>query len=189
MSTMARVVKPSLLVAVTAVVLVGGAYASPRGLYSALLSAPYRNSELPHGFRSAKIGAATPSADAKRHHAVGEVEVAVQGPDPNDGIFYGVFPTQADAKAVVYSRPNQNFHRLGPVPGYRQPSAWFTGSVTGKTSSGQRVTHGVTAMAVVQGSVLVGVITDSATVTLGGDVPAARSLLASALRHLARVQH
>ena len=76
----------------------------------------------------------------------------------------------------------------GGVPGFSKlPGHMYAGSITGKNAFGKTITDGVTVVAVVQGSVLVEAFTDSADSTDSGNIPAAISLLHSALKHLAKV--
>jgi hypothetical protein len=182
---MMRSLKVALVMVVMAV-LAATAAASPKTLYAALAKA-YPDSELPAGFSAAKVTRATISVTALRHRAVGEVAVAVKGPDPGDFVFYVIFPKHADALAdLADARLGGQEHRVGKVPGYKLPSSWYAGTYT-QTTKGKKVTHGLTGMFVVDGSVLVVVVTDS--VKKGsGNVPAALALLKSSLTHLHRVE-
>jgi hypothetical protein len=183
---MTRSLKVALVVAVM-VLLAGTASASPKTLYEALAKA-YPDSQLPAGFSSAKVTRAGVSPTAHRHHAVGEVGVAVKGPDPGDFIFYVIFSTPAEAGIdLADARLGGREHRIGKVPGYKLPSSWYTGSDTRQNAQGRKVTHGLTGMFVADGSVLVAVVTDS-THKGSGNVPAALALLKSALGHLHRVE-
>jgi hypothetical protein len=160
---------------------------SPQRLYTKLVTTAYPDSQLPSGFFSAKVSIGSPSDNAKNYHVVGDVEVAVDGPDPNDGIIYEVFPTAADARGLL-AHPKQDKHTrvVGKVPGYSR-SVWMTGSITGKNAFGNTITNGFTLVAVAQGNVLVEAFSDSADNENSGNTPAALALLKSALRHLARV--
>ncbi len=178
-----------VIAALVAGVFAATASASPKSLYTALLTTAYPDSQLPSGFSSAKVSLEQPSSKAKGHHVVGEVGVAVDGPDPDDAIFYAVFPNPSDARADLSgAKPPGSVHVQGKVPGYKLPSIWFTGSITGKNAFGKTVTNGITVLAVADGSVLVGVVTDSADTIDSGNVPAALALLKSARRHLHAVQ-
>lgn len=167
---------------------VGAALASPTRLYTALLTTSYPNSQLPSGFFSAKVSLYTPTSRAKSHHVVGDVQVAVDGPDVADAIFYFVFPTPADARADFNGAEGSGVHVVGKVPGYKIPSRWVTGSITGKNAFGKTVTNGITGMYVREGSVLVTSFTASSESTDSGNVPAALALLKSGIRHLQRVE-
>src|SRR4029077_4500195 len=154
------------------------AAASPKTLYAALAKA-YPDSQLPAGFSSAKIprGGVRVGSAAFRHHAVGEVAVAIKGPDPGDFIFYVIFTQHADARAdLADTRLGGQQHRGGKVPGYKLPSSWYPGTLTRTNAQGQTVTHGLTGMFVADGSVLVAVVTDSVKKGSGA-VPAALALL------------
>jgi hypothetical protein len=68
---------------------------TPTALYKALLI-PVKGAQLPAGFSSPKTAAITPGGNIKLHHAVGQVNVYLNGGNTN-GIVYGVYPTHADA--------------------------------------------------------------------------------------------
>lgn len=74
---------------------------SPQRLYTKLVTTAYPDSQLSSGFFSAKVSIGSPSDNAKKYHVVGEIDVAVDGPDPDDGIIYEVFPTAADARGLL----------------------------------------------------------------------------------------
>lgn len=174
--------------AITASLTVSAALASPMHLYTALLTTSYPDSQLPTGFSTAKVSVAKPDK-AKKHHVVGEVEVDINGPDVYDLVIYAVFPNPADARAdLVDAKPSPNAHRVGAVPGFRLPSVWDSGSVTGTNSFGKTVTDGLTGMFVVDGSVIIGAVTTSADNETSGNVPAALALLKSGIRHLQRIE-
>jgi hypothetical protein len=160
---------------------------TPQALYTALLTKAYANSELPTGFSSAKVSLSNPSSQAKTYHIVGEVTVAVHGPDPDDGLVFYVFRDAAGARADL-AHPNLSggtkVHIVGKVPGYTLPSVFVTGSITGKNALGKTITNGVTGVFVATGNVIAGAFTDSADNTDSGNVPAALSLLKSGLNHL-----
>ena len=94
-----------MLAAVAAVVLSVTAQApaagSPRSLYNALLTQPFRTSELPAGFTSARVALSVPGKAAREHHVVGEVEVTTKIANANTSILYLVFPTAANARADI----------------------------------------------------------------------------------------
>jgi hypothetical protein len=187
---------PRMVVVATslALVLAAGAAAaiSPHAVYEHLLTTSFPDSQLPSGFSNARVGISTPGKPARSHHVVGEVEVDVDGPDVQDGIFYEVFPTRADARAdLVDAKPKGHTHFVpGGVPGYsRATSAMFAGSITGKNAFGQTVTDGITGVAVVKGNLLLGAVDLSGDNPDSGNIPAALHLLKAALRHLARVSH
>ncbi len=161
---------------------------TPQRLYLALAITAYPDSQLPSGFYSAKVSMGSPSDNAKKYHVVGEVDVVVNGPDPDDGIIYEVFPNAAGARGLLtHPKPNGHVKVVGKVPGYAD-SVWMTGSITGKNALGRKITNGVTLLAVARGNVLVEALTDSADNEASGNTPAALSLLKSSLRHLAAVQ-
>jgi hypothetical protein len=162
-----------------------------KSLYTALLTTAYPDAQLPSGFSSAKVSLSTPSKQGQKYHVVGEISVAVDGPDPNDGIFYYVFPNVTDAMGdLTNAKPKGNLHIMpGGVPTYpAKSSCMYAGSVTGQNVLGKNVTDGLTAAFVVKGNMIVGSLNTSADNTDSGNVPAALELLKSALRHLAAVK-
>jgi hypothetical protein len=171
----------------TAFAVAASASLSPHSLYTKLVTTAYPDSQLPSGFFSAKVSVGDPSSNAKKYHVTGEVDVAIDGPDPDDGIIYEVFPSPADARGLL-AHPKTSGHTkvVGKVPGYSR-SVWMIGSVTGKNALGKTITDGITVMAVAKGNVLVEAFTDSADNQSSGNTPAALALLRSALRHLAKV--
>jgi hypothetical protein len=137
------------------------------------------------------VSLSSPSSAARGHHVVGEVQVAVGGPDLLDEIFYAVFASPRDARADMGSPTivsGAHARVVGKVPGYRLPSVWTTGSVTGKNAFGKTVTNGVTGMVVQEGSVLVAAATASGDSSESGNVPATLALLKSGIRHLQRIE-
>lgn len=193
---MAKSIQAGTLVALCGILLAPSAFGSarspsPKAVFTALLTTAYPDSQLPHGFSSAKVGLSQPSSNAKNYHVVGEVEVAVDGPDPDDGLSYYVFPDAASAQGdLTHPRPSsgEKIHNMGRVPGYSQPSTWVVGSITGKNAFGKTVTNGVTALAVREGNVLIAVYNDSSDNPDSGNMPAALALLKSAIKHLHAVQ-
>jgi len=192
-------VKISVAIVALMFALVAGASASsaslqrtPQSLYSALLTKPFPDSQLPSGFSSARVTMLTPSSGARRYHPVGEVAVAVDGPDPDDGFSYGIFTKHSDALSELNHPTFSSSEKLrivpGGVPGFpKLPGHMWTGSVTGKNVLGKTITNGLTIVAVVQGNVIVDAFTGSADNMESGNVPAAIALLRSALKHLAKV--
>lgn len=174
-----------------AVILAGAAGAaapSPHALYQRLLIRSFPDSQLPSGFFSAKVGLSKPSKNATKLHVVGEVEVDVDGPDVADALLYVIFPTRSAALADLkhtQAPPGGKVAVEGKVPGYRIPSQWVVGSVTGNNAFGQKVTNGITGLFVVQQNVLIGAVTVSSDNTDSGNTPGALALLKAGLRHLA----
>ena len=153
-------------------------------LYRALLTTSLRDPKLPAGFNSASINSATPSNNAKKHHAIGEVEFEID----NDHAFitYAVFPNRADAVDDYRdTRPaGRVISRLAAPGSLPRPAQILNGSVTGKNGLGKTVTQGVTGLEFVDESVVVAVITASSSNTDHGDEPGAIRLARLALDHL-----
>ena len=180
---------PLVIAALLAGVLAATASASPKALYTALLTTAYPNSQLPSGFSSAKVGLEQPTSKAKSHHVIGEVSVSVNGPDAQDVVFYAVFPTPKEARAdLANAKPSGNIKVQGKVPGYTIPSVWFNGSITGKNAFGKTVTNGVTGMAIADGSALIAAENLSTDSTTSGNIPSALALLKSARNHLHKIE-
>ena len=178
--------------AVLAVLLIGIAVAGAQAdgsssLYEKLLTSAYPDSALPSGFISAQVTAGALSSAAAHYHAVGEVDVIVTGPDPDDLIAYQVYPTSADAvQSLAHPALRTSTavgHIVGSVPGYASSSRWIAGAVTGKNALGTTITNGFTIVAVREKDVIVEAFTDSAANENSGDVPNALALLKSAVAH------
>ena len=159
-------------------------------LYIALLTTSFADSELPTGFSSAKVGLSTSSQNGLRYHVVGEVAVNISGPDTVDAILYYVYPNATDA-LDDFLHPNRTATKvtvMGKVPGYKLPSEFLNGSITGKNSFGVTVTNGVTGMDVLTGSVIVAAATTSTANTESANVPGTLALLKAGLNHLRLLQ-
>jgi hypothetical protein len=189
-----RRIAPIVTIVAVSVVMAATAAAalSPTRLYQALLTKPYPDSQLPSGDTSAKVGLATASKSGLRYHVVGEVTVAVDGPDPDDGVGFDVFPNKSDALGDLNHPTLSGQEKLhiipGGVPGYpKLPGHMWTGSITGKNALGKTITDGVTLVGVVRNDVLIDAFTDSADNTDSGNIPAALALIRSGLKHLSAV--
>lgn len=60
----------------------------PAALYMKLLTTPFAASAMPAGFFNAKVSLSKLSSTQQKRHAVGAVEVDIDGPDTTDGIIY-----------------------------------------------------------------------------------------------------
>jgi hypothetical protein len=87
-------------------------HVTPTALYRALLATPIPASSLPTGF-SPPVGAqkASASHDSKVHHAVGVVQIflnggADDGVSYDAGVYYDVFPNRQDAIADYRAEPS-----------------------------------------------------------------------------------
>ena len=151
------------------------AAASPQALLTTLLKTKIAASELPIGFSNARTEKQQPSANARKHHAVGLVDVALKGPDSEDAFAWIVFTSHADAIADLDNPAVGNgVNVIDVVPGIRA-SLMLTG-----TLNGQRITDA----AAVEGNVLVQGVVVSSTVRK----PTAIVLLKAAIAHLRRVR-
>ena len=162
---------------------------SPRALYQALLTSSIPDSQLTHRFYSASTGAGAPSSSAKRHRAVGEVDIDLDGGDAE--IIYVVFSLRKDALADW--KGANPAHQSGikshlPAPGFPAPAIIVNGSVTRKDMFDKKVTNGFSELAFVAGSVIVKAVTRSTASTANGDVPGTFVLGKLALRHLREVE-
>jgi hypothetical protein len=156
---------------------------SGKSIYCALLTTPIRAGSLPANFYSAKVNFMKPSKRAKSHHAVGEVEVDIDGGD-DAAIFYVVFPTRADAVADWKDTDWSGVKTRRPAPQFPQPAVILNGPFTVKDAAGKTVTYGYTGVASVPGGVIVSTVTRSTKSKVRGDVPGAIALERFALRHL-----
>ena len=147
---------------------------SPQTLLSTLLKTPIKTAELPSGFSNARAERQALSANARKHHAVGVVDVAVKGPDSLDAFAWIVFTKHGDALADLDNPAVGNGVKVvGVVPGIRE-SLILTGLLNGKR---------VTDAAAVSGNVLVQGVVVSAAVRQ----PTAILLLKAAIAHLKKV--
>jgi hypothetical protein len=133
---------------------------TPKQLYGKLLTTQYTS--LPKGFYSAKVGSAALDKRMKRHHAVGAVQVTIDG---EAAVYYILFPSRSDA--LAYNR-DRNYdvdpdlkviHRteMGKAPGYKNAvSFWRNYTVEGENAFGKKVRNGFTMMGVVTQNVAVG---------------------------------
>jgi len=147
---------------------------SPQALLTTLLKTPIKSTELPIGFSNARSEKQALSANARKHHAVGLVDVALKGPDSLDAFAWIVFTKHADAVADLDNPAVGNGVKVvGVVPGIRE-SLVLTGVL-----NGQRVTDA----AAVSGNVLIQGVVMSGAVRQ----PTAILLLKAAIAHLKKV--
>jgi len=148
---------------------------SPQALLTALLKSPVPDAELPHGFSHARAEKQALTANARKYHAVGLVDVALNGPDTEDAFAWIVFPSHADAIADLdHPVLGNGVKVIDTVTGIRE-SLVLTGSLNGDA---------VTDAAAVVGNVLVQGVVASSKVR----VPTAVILLRAAMAHLKHVQ-
>lgn len=148
---------------------------TPQALLTTLLRTRIPNSELPSGFSRAQAEKQALSANARKYHAVGLVDVALKGPDALDAFAWIVFPSHADAIADLdHPVVGNGVKVVNTVPGIKE-SLVLTGSLNGKK---------VTDAAAVVGNVLVQGVVSSSKVRL----PTAIILLRAAMAHLQKVR-
>ena len=70
---------------------------APEALLHRLLTSPVPKSELPGGYGSPVVGRYRPTAKAKSHHAIGGVQIDLEG--GTAAVLYIIFPNRADAEA------------------------------------------------------------------------------------------
>ena len=147
---------------------------APQALLTTLLKTPIKAAELPIGFSKPHAEKQALSANARKHHGVGVVDVALKGPDSLDAFAWIVFTKHSDALADLDNPAVGNGVKVvGVVPGIRY-SLVLTGMLNGK--------H-ITDAAAVSGNVLIqGVVMSSAV-----REPTAILLLKAAIQHLKRV--
>ena len=148
---------------------------TPQALLTTLLKAPIANAELPHGFSHAQAEKQALTANARKYHAVGLVDVALTGPDAEDAFAWIVFPSHANAIADLdHPVVGNGVKVINTVTGIKE-SLVLTGSLNGNK---------VTDAAAVVGNVLVQGVVASSKVR----VPTAIILLKAAMAHLKHVQ-
>jgi hypothetical protein len=148
---------------------------SPQALLKTLLHTPIRNSELPAGFSNARAETQALTANGRKYHAIGLVDVALKGPDAQDAFAWVVFPNHADALADLDNPAVGNgVSVVNVVPGIKR-SLILTAKIGSTT---------VTDAAAVVGNVLVEGVVASSTVR----EPTAIILLHAAIAHLQRVR-
>jgi hypothetical protein len=151
------------------------AAASPQALLTTLLKTKIAVSELPIGFSHPQAEKQPLSANGRKYHAVGLVDVALKGPDAEDAFAWVVFAKHADAIADLDNPAVGNGVKvLDVVPGIKT-SLILTGTLNGKR---------VTDAAAVDGNVLVQGVVVSSTVR----EPTAILLLKAAIAHLRRLR-
>ena len=127
---------------------------TPQALLTTLLKTPVKAAELPIGFSKPHAEKQALSANARKHHGVGVVDVALKGPDPLDAFAWVVFTKPSDALADLDNPAVGNGVKVvGVVPGIRY-SLVLTGMLHGRQ---------ITDAAAVSGNVLVqGVVVSGA---------------------------
>jgi len=148
---------------------------TPQALLTKLLKTPIRASELPIGFSHARTEKQPVSANGRKYHAVGLVDVALEGPDAEDAFAWVVFTRHADAIGDLDNPAVGNGVRvIDVVPGIKE-SLVLTGTLNGKR---------ITDAAAVDGTVLAQGVVVSSTVR----EPTAILLLKAAIAHLRRLR-
>jgi hypothetical protein len=99
--------------------------------YRKLLATPIAAGDLPAGVTGGAPLRAAPNATDRAHHAIGEVDVRLHGPDPVDMIEYVVFPSAADASADLAGglRQDPRDHvtvASTPAAGFDVPTRLYT---------------------------------------------------------------
>jgi serine/threonine protein kinase len=97
---------------------------TPLDQYNALLNTRAVSGELPSGFSSHGVMPETPDDRDLAHHAVGQVRLNATGPEQSDYVDWVVFPTAADAQALVDDEYTSKF----TPPGFSSPTRCFTGT-------------------------------------------------------------
>ena len=171
-----------------AVVFAAATFAAPiplAQLTNKLYAAPFRKTELPGGFYTAKV-----LLGEKAKNAVGRVNIVVDG---TDLIAYSIYPSPVTA-AKRLSDPklegegSEKMRLVGSVPGWGKQSHMYVGSVSGENVFGKKVTNGVTMLMVLRGPVIVMAFSVSTESEQSGDMQDARKLLLAGVKHLDRVR-
>jgi hypothetical protein len=152
----------------------------PAALLQSLLNTPVTASSLPAGYGSPSVITGTPSARAKSHHVLGEVDVlATKAGTAGARVLYIVFPTHADALADwndgLRHSPKT---RLLPPTSVPQPAVMFNLPATATMK------YGATIVGHLTGNLIIEVETSSTASIIHGDVSGASALAKFGLAHL-----
>jgi hypothetical protein len=166
--------------------LAGGAGAdsssSPQMLFERLLTTSVAG-ELPAGFHSARRVPYVLNDTARKHNAVGGVEIDI---DRYAAIIYIVYPRRGDAVAD-WKETNIKRHGAswGPAPvRFPTPAVVINYSVVGKNRSGKTITNGITDLVYTSRNVIVQALTMSTTDKHHGNIKTSARLGDFALKHL-----
>jgi hypothetical protein len=171
---------------VLALTLAGGAGAdtsrSPQALFERLLTRSV-SAELPAGLSSARRVPYVLSDQARKHNAVGGVEIDM---GRYASIIYIVYATRSDAiadwKETNIRSHGASWHKA-PAR-FPWPAIVIDYSVAGKSSSGKTVTNGVTDLVFTSRNVIVQALTMSGTKPDRGNLATTVRVGAFALKHL-----
>jgi hypothetical protein len=163
---------------------------NPKTLLRRLFDASIPASQLPHGFRFTKIVRLPVRSVAGRvYHELGVVDVQLAGPDTYDDIYYGVFPTRADARGFSSAKLDNGIKqspvRPAPIPGFTSLSPQLWAGMTNYHGTDYRVSTG---RVLPLGTVGVGASTFTPLPDGRADERGTLELLAAGLRHLASVE-
>ena len=163
---------------------------TPQALYFRLLKTPITASDLPPGYLTADIGIGSLTKRAQKFHAVGEVDVTIDG--GHAFIDFIVFPSRAAAIAD-WKDSKDDFHKNTDTqqpapPDLPWPAIIGNSSITGKSATGKAVTNGVTTLSFTPKNVIVQTFTLATDHTGSGDIPGTIKLARYALRHLHAVR-
>ena len=148
---------------------------TPQALLAKLLRTPVTRSELPFGFSAPRVARQPLQANGIKYHAVGQVAVALGGPDREDAFAYEVFKTRRAALADLHHPVlTAGVRIVGSVPGVKN------GVLLRSEGAGGVIADAVT----VVDNVLVQAVTSSRR----GNPAAAIALLKAAIAHLQRVE-
>ena len=177
----------AVLAAVCGSAFAGSSAKTPYGLYQALLTTAIPDSQLPTGHFSAKPGIGSLSSNSTSHHALGEVDVDIDGGQA--AVVYEIFPTRALALADFKAgKPNlkkiPSATVMAAPPRFLWPALMVSGTLTGKNAFGKTVKNGTTVLAFTSKNVIVEAATISTSNTASGDVPGTIQLGDFALKHL-----
>ena len=155
----------------------------PAALLAALLQLKVRS--LPYGYTRPRVGAYQVSAGARKHHALGGVEI--EGDGGNEAVIYIVFSSAADAK-LDWQHADLANARVSAAPITIPKPSLVANVSTSARSGATTVKFGLSEVACLVGSVIVEGVTSSTTSTNQGDVPGAVALELFALARLRSVR-
>jgi hypothetical protein len=158
---------------------------SPVALLRALKATAFPPTELPRGYTSVTIGSTGKLAGPSPGHTLlGVVGFSARGTGGEGLIYYAVYPSSTDARAIETKPTLDPTMRLlaRSVPGFSQPGLTLSEPVSAKTAQGKAVTVTLTIASVAEDDVVA-----AAGTVDGPGMHAERALLRSALRHLQAV--
>jgi hypothetical protein len=162
---------------------------SPDDLYQALLTTPFRDSELPQGYKAGGVSEGDIDDQDEQHNAIGVVNVSVTPPGTGAGgaIIFTVYPTDEDARGRfdegLSNESTVTINSTFNPSGFTTPAQGITATYTGSGSK-----SGVSYCVVLVGSNQVWGVSLLNTDQKKGDNDVACILARAGIEHLKKVQ-